>query len=701
MGVLMTVLAVLLSTTVAVASQQVVFQDIKSQKNYNDQAEKDKWPLKFNFSSASPHIFSSLHGLLQQWPNTFFPNGHSIVPCEVLAYTSLYHGRRDADLPPSPEWFGFDVEMSYGIMGSDRNSHLLTYQTTRPVGCLYFAGESATLMGTGQMDSLNLFIYGNLTGPPNNGHWRGLFDEYSRATNICKWVQDRGLGGLGWGVEGIVRMNAGFEMIWCNFTSPSICLMSKLNVTAPLLPDGLDQASYEPSEIEGVKDTRIDEVEAQPSNSYYPLPTQTHNPDQSTDPPDPPRPPNWRRESEEPFLESQTWGWFESATWHYGSSAMGPGRGETRVKLLTCGFLSFYSPQFAEQHLARFSSERLKLNLTGDGYWLGPGNNGTRERGLEELMIRRRSHLLHNISQSDASIMNHAAERALRNLGYNDRNEPHIRPTTGCSGTDWSNIAAEIVQRYSTRLRQLESILDSGTGINTTNQTAFRHWTAMLRHNTHALLVPYLEYPTDPRHTNDDTWSTSSALARATLSRCQFHYTRLLAPDQKSYLNPEETLLKSAVEDVLRNICRTIIEVGFGTEREWFRHFDSLKRVIELDAVEMRRNVLRWKEGVEELMAWLGWVEQWTGCENRCRWDETCFIPMWPFMWLQTEKAGSHGGMNEEPPHFGPPGRGHPHYGRPGYGHGRRPGPGGRPPPFFQDDSQLWEPRCVKASYML
>lgn len=109
MGVLMTVLAVLLSTTVAVASQQVVFQDIKSQKNYNDQAEKDKWPLKFNFSSAAPHIFSSFHGLLQQWPNTFFPNGHSIVPCEVPAYTSLYHGRRDADLPPSPEWFGFDV----------------------------------------------------------------------------------------------------------------------------------------------------------------------------------------------------------------------------------------------------------------------------------------------------------------------------------------------------------------------------------------------------------------------------------------------------------------------------------------------------------------------------------------------------------------------------------------------------------------
>ncbi|GAD96255.1 serine protein kinase, putative [Paecilomyces variotii No. 5] len=701
MDTFMTMLAALLSLTIAVASQQLVFQDIESQINQNNQVENNKRSLKFNFTSVAPHIFSSLHGLLQQWPNTFFPNGHSIVPCEIPSYTSLYHGRRDGDLPPSPEWFGFDVEMSYGIMGSDRNSHLLTYQTTRTVGCLYFDGESATLMGTGQMDSLNLFIYGNLTGPPGNGHWRGLFDEYSRATSICKWVEDRGLGGLGWGVEGVVRMNAGFEMIWCNFTSPSIRLMSKLNVTAPLLSNGLDLSSYRSSVFEGTEDIRTNKAETQPSNSYYPLPTETRNPGHSTDPPDPPRPPNWRRENQEPFLESQTWGWFESAIWHYGSSAMGPGRGETRVKPLTCGFLSFYSPEFAEQHLARFASEKLKLNLTEDGYWLGPGNNGTRERGLRELTIRRRSHLLHNISHSDASIMNQAAERALRNLPYGDHNDRYLNSTAGCSGMDWSNIAAEIVQRYAARLRRLRSILEAGTGLDTRNQTAFRQWTIMLRHNTHSLLVPYFEYPPDPRYTIDDTWSTSSALAHATLSRCQFHYTRLLAPDQISYLNPEEELLKSAMEDILGNICQTVVEVGFGAEREWFRHFDSVNGNIELDTQGMKISIIRWKEGVEELMAWLGWVDQWTGCDNRCRWDETCFIPMWPFMWLETGKASSRSGMDEEPPHFLPPGRGHPHYGHPGYGYGGRPGPGGHPPPFFQDDSQLWEPRCVKAGYML
>src|SRR5277367_5874729 len=36
-----------------------------------------------------------------------------------------------------------------------------------------------------------------------------------------------------------VRMNAGFEIIWCNFSSPSIRLLSHLDVTAPLLPESL------------------------------------------------------------------------------------------------------------------------------------------------------------------------------------------------------------------------------------------------------------------------------------------------------------------------------------------------------------------------------------------------------------------------------------------------------------------------------
>lgn len=68
---------------------------------------RSSWNL--NFSSSAPHYFASVYGLLQQWPNTFFPNGHSIAPCQIPAFTKLYHGRRDGDVPPSPEWVAFDM----------------------------------------------------------------------------------------------------------------------------------------------------------------------------------------------------------------------------------------------------------------------------------------------------------------------------------------------------------------------------------------------------------------------------------------------------------------------------------------------------------------------------------------------------------------------------------------------------------------
>lgn len=69
--------------------------------------ERSSWNL--NFSASAPHFFASVYGLLQQWPNTFFPNGHSIVPCEIPPLTTLYHGRKDAHEVPSPEWVSFDM----------------------------------------------------------------------------------------------------------------------------------------------------------------------------------------------------------------------------------------------------------------------------------------------------------------------------------------------------------------------------------------------------------------------------------------------------------------------------------------------------------------------------------------------------------------------------------------------------------------
>lgn len=79
----------------------------------NELSSASKWG--FNFSSEAPHYFASAYGLLQQWSNTFFPSGHSIVPCEIPLFTKLYHGRMDNEYPPSPEWVAFDMQVPLHI----------------------------------------------------------------------------------------------------------------------------------------------------------------------------------------------------------------------------------------------------------------------------------------------------------------------------------------------------------------------------------------------------------------------------------------------------------------------------------------------------------------------------------------------------------------------------------------------------------
>jgi hypothetical protein len=92
--------------------------------------------------------------------------------------------------------------MSYGIFGSGRNAHMLTYQSVKPIGCLYFDGMSAAMMGTGQLNSQMVFLYGNTTGPSQPepaGPGPGVFGELGRAQRLCQW----GAGQTNWvGLDG-------------------------------------------------------------------------------------------------------------------------------------------------------------------------------------------------------------------------------------------------------------------------------------------------------------------------------------------------------------------------------------------------------------------------------------------------------------------------------------------------------------------
>ncbi|TVY50775.1 Uncharacterized protein LCER1_G007280, partial [Lachnellula cervina] len=661
--------------------QQPLLQDTSTT------ATSSSWNL--NFSSPAPHYFASAYGLLQQWSNTFFPNGHSLVPCEIAPLTKLYHGRMDADVPPSPEWVAFDMQldrgMAYGIMGGTRNSHMLTYQTTRPVKCIYFDGESATLFGTGQMDTQMLHIWGNVTGPPRpeHGGFRFLWEEYARASGICDWFRGEGLGGPGWGYEGVVRMNAGFEMIWCNFTSPSLRLISHLNVTTPLLPPKDDEERA----LRGHSTINSE------ATSYFPLPPSPTRTDSSLEPSTAPLPPLDNRWQQEPFLSSKLWFWFVSGVDHYGSTGDGPSTGEVRVKPLSCGFLSYYSPEFSNQALARAREERKVLNLTTDGHWLGPTHNDSRSEALKALTRRRRSHALDGVTGPEAAFMRNNSERVLRDLLSSS--------PANCSGVDWNVMTNDIVGTYAGRLKILLKSLHKHEQLPKSNQTALTNWLSSIRQQTHDFLLPFLEYPEE--EADEAIWTRESDLFRKTYSQCQFQYTRLLDPEEGFDLGPEERTMKWAVEETLGGICAILVDVGLSAEGLWQARFNdpsTMSRLVPFPQ-SLEAEFIRWTQGIEELMAWLGWAGEWTRCEKKCDLDEKCYIPMWPLVNMGRFPGGRY------PPPRGP-GYGYPY--PPPYPYGRMPdfprnrtggGPGrGRGRGWQQDETTLWDPICVKADYI-
>jgi hypothetical protein len=565
--------------------------------------------------------------------------------------------------------------MAYGIMGGSRNSHMLTYQTTRRVKCLYFDGESATLFGSGQLDTQNLHIWGNVSGPPKPGNgFRGLWEEYARATGLCDWIHERNLGGPGWGYEGVVRMNAGFEMIWCNFSSPSARLISHLNITAPLLP-----------EQEDVQVNMKDDISA---TSYYPLPPSPTRSDRATDPANPPRPPvgggaQWLRE---PFFRSQAWAWYMSATTHYGSNGDGPGRGETHVKPITCGFMSYYSPQFLSQAIARAKEERKSLNLTVDGLWNGAETTESRAKALQDLTRRRRYHDLEDVTTSEASIMKANSERVLRDLISDS--------PVNCSGLDWSILTNDIVQTYGSSLLNFQTTLNNFKNLTANNGTALLNWMIEVRDKTHAFLLPFLEYPDEKA--DEKVWTRDSSLFKATYSRCRFQFTRLLDPEEGSRLGPEESLLKWSVEETTGGICSTLVDIGLAVEGLWEGKFNFPlnSKPDSISLAELKTEVSRWTEGIEELMAWLGWAGEWVRCEERCAWDESCFIPMWPMIPFGRGRRGGRG-----PLRYGRLGFGRLHNDFPPHATARAPGRGFNP--WQPNEDNLWNPQCVKSDYLV
>ncbi|KAL2193782.1 hypothetical protein P885DRAFT_44303 [Corynascus similis CBS 632.67] len=185
------------------------------------------------------HIFNAVHSAMRQWGSSLNHNGMSAFLVTIPEGVLLHHGTNLPDPPAGPEWLAFEIEhaemfanphppklqkpslalftsltQQYPLLQRASASqqppndafppaygYLHTYLTTSPLPLLYLDGTSAGNTDMGTLDTQDVLLRGNRTAP--------LMDEYGRAQELCNLVSRR------WGLSGIVRMEAGFEVIKC------------------------------------------------------------------------------------------------------------------------------------------------------------------------------------------------------------------------------------------------------------------------------------------------------------------------------------------------------------------------------------------------------------------------------------------------------------------------------------------------------
>ena len=189
-------------------------------------------------NDSANHIFNAIHSSMRQWGSSLYHNGMSFFLASVPAGTLLYHGSHAPDPVTGTEWLAFEPEhallfarmpippmgshpprrgryggqrpLSVGAEDEDRpqlEGWLHTYAATRDLRLLYVDGMSAGKTTNGTLDSQSWIIFNDtITG-------NQVQDERKRASEFCRMARevwdDR--------LDGLLRMEAGFEIILCSF----------------------------------------------------------------------------------------------------------------------------------------------------------------------------------------------------------------------------------------------------------------------------------------------------------------------------------------------------------------------------------------------------------------------------------------------------------------------------------------------------
>ncbi|OJJ48712.1 hypothetical protein ASPZODRAFT_62150 [Penicilliopsis zonata CBS 506.65] len=192
------------------------------------------------------HIFNAIHSSMRQWGSSLHHNGMSFFLAHLPAGTHFYHGTSHSQPVTGTEWLAFEPEhamvfASRGFGGPPKNKpgppggqepmqvveeeeeeeeetenkgYLHTYAAAKDLRLLYIDGMSAAKTGLGTLDSQDHLLLNDELGRGNNGGRGGMGGgERERAVEMCRMAREDWVGRI----DGILRMEAGFEIILCDF----------------------------------------------------------------------------------------------------------------------------------------------------------------------------------------------------------------------------------------------------------------------------------------------------------------------------------------------------------------------------------------------------------------------------------------------------------------------------------------------------
>jgi len=198
-----------------------------------------------NAKNNARNIFNTIHSAKRQWGSSVQHNGMSLIPAIVPEGTLLYHGDTNSKHVRGMEWLAFEIQHAemfaaprppfdhrrpgqkpfaeeprenhrervrkrmlfrdphdnYPDPSTWIPGHLHIYRANRELRLLYLDGMAAANCDRGTYDTQTYILMENKT----------TFErEFENAQEMCEMASE-------WGVDGIIRMEIGFEIIYCEF----------------------------------------------------------------------------------------------------------------------------------------------------------------------------------------------------------------------------------------------------------------------------------------------------------------------------------------------------------------------------------------------------------------------------------------------------------------------------------------------------